>query len=118
MNDLWSFKGVSFRRMDPAGQPRAWPRKLATTIDVVAGTPATTPRRYVDIGATEHQPWSIRAGCLSAADRAALQGCYGQAGALITVAGETYQALCTQADPETASGDGLYYLALTFELLS
>jgi hypothetical protein len=106
--------------MDPAGQMRAWPRKLNVTVDIVeSGDPTAAPIRYVDIGAVEHaSPWDIRAGCVSAADRDTLEGYFGADGTLTTVAGRSYQVRCVQADVETATGDGLFYVQLAFELLS
>lgn len=117
--NVWSFRGTPFRRMDPEGETRNWPRRLMTTVDVVADSPTAAPIRYVDVGATEHEsPWQIRAGCLTTAARDALEAAYGQTGTLVTVSGRSYTALCVQADVETASGDGLHYVRLAFELVS
>ena len=114
----WSFKGTTFRRMDPDGQARSWPEKLSVTVDVVAGDVGTVPRRYVDVGAIEHEPWQLRAGCPLLADRDALVAARYSTGTLVTIGGASYQALCTRATPITHDGGALYYADLTFELLS
>lgn len=114
----WSFRGTAFRRMDPDGQARAWPERLSVTVDVVAGDVGAVPRRYVDIGAIEHEAWSLKAGCPALVDRDALVGYRYTSGTLTTVGGASYQALCTKATPLTHDGGALYYAELTFELLS
>jgi hypothetical protein len=114
----WSFKGTPFRRMDPDGQARSWPAKLTVTVDVVAGDVGTVPRRYVDLGAVEHEAWPIKAGCPELADRDALVAARYSTGALVTIGGASYQALCTKATPLTHDGGALYYAELEFVLLS
>lgn len=115
---IWSFKALAFVRMDPVGQPRTWPEALAVTVDVVAGDIAATPRRYVDIGAVEHEAWAIRAGCPTEADRDALVAARYTSGTLTTVGGASYTALCIKATPITHDGGGMFYADLQFELLS
>jgi hypothetical protein len=114
----WSFRGAAFARADPAGQARDWPAELAVTVDVVAGDTASVPRRYVDVGAVQHEPWAFRAGCDSAAARDALVALRYTSGALITLGGATYQALLVKAVPITHDGSGSYEADLKFELLS
>jgi hypothetical protein len=114
----WSFGGVAFYRMEPAGQPRAWPATLAVSVDVVAGDVSSAiPRRYVDIGGIEHGAWSMRAGCPLQADRDALVAKKYTSATLTTVGGASYTALLTKADPIVHDG-GWFYADLTFEVLS
>jgi hypothetical protein len=114
----WSFRGAAFDRADPAGQARTWPAELAVTVDVVAGDVGAVPRRYVDLGAVQHEAWSFRAGCDSAAARDALCALQYTSGALITLGGASYQALLVWATPLTHDGSGSYEADLKFELLS
>jgi hypothetical protein len=114
----WSFKGIAFVRMDPDGQARTWPESLAVTVDVIAGDISAVPRRYVDVGAIEHEAWSIRAGCTTQAARDALVAARYTSGALTTVGGASYTALCTKATPITHDGGGMFYADLQFELMS
>ena len=114
----WAFKGTVFRRMDPDGQARAWPESLARTVDVIAGDVSSTPRRFVDIGAIQHEAWSFRGGCTTQAARDALVAARYTQGTLTTVGGATYTALCVKATPITHDGGPLYYVDLEFEFVS
>jgi hypothetical protein len=114
----WSFRGTPFLRMEPSGAARAWPESLAVTVDVVAGDVGAVPRRYVDVGAIQHEAWAVRAGCPAQADRDTLVAMRYTTGELTTVGGAMYQALCTRATPIAHDGSGVYEADLTFELLS
>jgi hypothetical protein len=114
----WSFRGAAFYRMEPNGQPREWPAELQTTTDVIAGDVGAVPRRYVDIGAVVHEPWSLRAGCDTAAARDALVALRYTSGTLTTIGGASYTALMRKATPITHDGSGVYEADMIFELLS
>lgn len=114
----WSFRGADFYRMEPNGQAREWPAELQTTTDVIAGDVSAVPRRYVDLGAVVHEPWSFRAGCETQAARDALCALRYTSGTLETIGGASYQALLKKATPITHDGSGTYEADLTFELLS
>ncbi len=110
----WSFKGTAFRRMEPEGQAKVWPASLQITVDPISDSP--TLRQYVDIGAVVAEPWSFRAGCDTEAARDALTSYAYKSGALITVSGTSYTALCTKATAIVNTG-GVFYADLTFVLL-
>jgi hypothetical protein len=114
----WSFSGVAFARADPAGQARAWPAELQVSVDIVAGDVSAVPRRYVDIGAIQHEAWAFRAGCDTQADRDALCALQYTSGTLATIGGASYQALLVRAVPLTHDGSGSYEADVKFELLS
>lgn len=114
----WSFRGAAFERADPAGQARTWPAELHVTVDVVAGDVSATPKRYVDIGAVVHEPWSFVAGCDTVEARDALCALQYTSGTLTTIGGASYQALLVLAVPLTHDGSGSYEAELKFELLS
>jgi hypothetical protein len=117
MSASWSFKGTAFRRAEPADQPRSWPQSLQRSVDVVAGDPSASPRRYVDIGAVQLDAWAFRAGCPTQAARDALVAARYTSGALIAIGGDSYTALCTKATPLVHDGSGWFYVDLEFERL-
>lgn len=113
----WSFKGTSFERiLSGDSDPRWFPADVATTVDVIAGDPAATPRRYVDIGAVEHETLELTAAVLTTTARDALVGYRGTMGTLTRPGGQNATALLRRADNLARRGS-YYRIRLVFELL-
>ncbi len=117
MSNLWTFKGVTFKRLGPGDSDTQWfPIGLNVTVEVAAG--ATSPgARWVDVGGWEVAPLAMTAAQVSAADAATLISYRGSIGTLAAVGGQSGQALLKKADILIADGGPFVRVALEFEFV-
>jgi hypothetical protein len=113
MNDLWTFRGVAFRRvLSGDTDPQWFVRSVARTVDLIAATST----RIVDIGGVEAAPLSFVAWATTELGAQNLVAMLGTSGALTSPSGQSATALLVEATALVK--DGLTHrVACTWEVL-